>query len=216
MIVDLKIKVWKRLRDIRPVDLQKTIAGAQADSIPVPVIEETDIQKLINQQRRRWSEHKITQSVATNRRNIKEICNDRRQFVNQYSQWGKKRCNCQHPNCKLFSACILCVCGNVFGTLLRRSVKCDSVDNVKDTRLSFIHFLRWDERHKHPIETTIPQSWGIISELVSKVLSLRQHTLPEYIVSFCKHRGTVTDRQLQDEILNMGNETVKQQTEVCF
>ena len=140
---------------------------------------------------------------------------DRQQFANKYSQWGKKRCNCRHPNCKLFSASVLWVCGSVFGRVLRRVEKCAHVESVKDARLSFVHFLRWDERCKHPIETTTMQSWEVTRNLVSKVLSIRQRTLPDYLVPFCKHRGTITVRQLQDDILQMGNKLVQQQKEVC-
>ena len=64
MIVDLNCKVWRCLQDIRPVDLQKSIALTQVGSIPV--IEETVINKLRNKQRRRWSEHKRAQRERAN------------------------------------------------------------------------------------------------------------------------------------------------------
>ena len=64
MIVDVKLKVWQRLRKIRPDDLQQTIIAKQAAAIPV--IEDSDIKKLISQQRRRWSQHKRAQREKAN------------------------------------------------------------------------------------------------------------------------------------------------------
>ena len=64
MIADLNCKVWRCLQDIRPVDLQKSIALTQVGAIPV--IEETAIKKLRNKQRRRWSEHKRAQRERAN------------------------------------------------------------------------------------------------------------------------------------------------------
>ena len=140
----------------------------------------------------------------------------RQQFANKHSQWGKKRCNCEHPNCKLFSACVLWVCGPVFDQILRRAASCTAqVSDVKDPRLSFIHFLRWDERYGRPIETKKSQPWEHIQDLVSKVLSIRQHALPAFLAPFCKHRGTRTVQQLQKDILRMGNTMVKQEQQVC-
>ena len=107
MIVDLERKVWRCLKDIRPVDLQASIAAAQVEAIPV--IEEAGMKMLINKQSRRWSEHKraqrekgnavkkrkrqesndkklkrlkkLRESEAVKRRHAKEVCQGLRQVL---------------------------------------------------------------------------------------------------------------------------------------
>ena len=64
MIVDVKIKVWRCFQEIRPVSLQKNIAVVEVNSIPV--IKDAVIKKLMNQERRRWSEHKRAQREKAN------------------------------------------------------------------------------------------------------------------------------------------------------
>ena len=94
MIVDLKLKVWRCLQDIRPVDLQGIIVTAQVGSIPV--IEEPDIKKLLNQQRRRWSEHKRAQrekqnAAQTQKKQISEDKKLRRLKQLRESEAAKRR-----------------------------------------------------------------------------------------------------------------------------
>ena len=208
----IKIKRWSKLCKIRPIELRESVKTKLSECATkiVHIANETDIDNVLSAERRRRSIY----ILAAPSKNI-ETKMDRQQFSNKHSHWGRKRCNCGNSNCKLFSASVLWVCGNVFGSVLRRVPKCVQVDNVKEVRLSFVHFLRWDELCKRPIQTTTPQPWEDIQNLVSKVLAVQQRTLPGYLVSFCKHRGTVTVRPLQDDILPMRNEMTKQQKEVC-
>ena len=83
----MELKVWKHFSEIYPVELKKTIAAAQVDSIPVPVIEQSTIQILIHQQRIRWSEHR---TIKTMNHRIKTVESQLRNLRSTHDSLNKK------------------------------------------------------------------------------------------------------------------------------
>ena len=86
-IVDVELKVWKNFSEIYPVELKETIAAAQVDSIPVPVIEQSTIQILIHQQRIRWSKHR---EIETMNHRIKTVESQLRNLRSTHDSLNKK------------------------------------------------------------------------------------------------------------------------------
>ena len=80
---------------------------------------------------------------------------------------------------------------------------------VKEPRLSFLHYLRWDSRSHRPVQVTQVQAWGDVQDVVSKTLSTRKSVLPGYLTSFCRRRDHVTVEKLQKEVLEMGGSHTK-------
>ena len=61
-MVDVQVKVWRCLNDVRPLELQQTISEKQEQGTGLmPVITKDEIKKLTSQQRRRWSQHSRAQ-----------------------------------------------------------------------------------------------------------------------------------------------------------
>ena len=66
-IVDVQVKVWRCLNDVRPTELQQTISEKQEQGTDLmPVIAKDHIKKLTSQQRRRWSQHTRAQREKAN------------------------------------------------------------------------------------------------------------------------------------------------------
>jgi hypothetical protein len=64
----VQVKVWRCLKDVRPIELQQTISenekqeqGEFKETELMPVIAKDHIKKLTSQQRRRWSQHRRVQ-----------------------------------------------------------------------------------------------------------------------------------------------------------
>ena len=140
---------------------------------------------------------------------------ERQEFVKKYAGWGNKKCSCNHKQCKLFSATVTWVFGDLQkGSILRR-VKGRIGSDVKDARMSFVHFLRWDESCGRPVATNERQGWQYTQDLISQVLSIRKDTLPAFLAPFCKYRGAITTRRLRQQVMDMGEIIQRQKEEVC-
>ena len=63
----MQVKVWRTLKDVRPIELQQTISEKQGQGTDlIPVIAKNHIKKLTSQQRRRWSQHSRAQREKAN------------------------------------------------------------------------------------------------------------------------------------------------------
>ena len=134
-----------------------------------------------------------------------------------FDRWGKKACNCKDSeNCKLRCAAITWAIGDtVCDFTFRRSTGSGLVhDDVRDARLSFVHFLQWDEQSRRPIATKLCQPKSVTEEVVSRCLATKKSTLPSILSGFCKHRGETSIRKLEKQIRDMSDQLRHQQLEV--
>lgn len=89
--------------------------------------------------------------------------------------------------------------------------------NVRDPRLSFVHYLVWDERSRRPIEVHSCQATETTRQLVDKCLATRFTQVPEILRPYCTHRGGMSNyntSKLEKELCDMGKQLHLKQLEV--
>ena len=86
--------------------------------------------------------------------------------------------------------------------------------DVRDPRLSFVHFLVWDERSRRPVEVKSCQATETTKELVAKCLATRFTQVPAILRPYCTHRGRMTMSKYEQTLCDMGKQLHLQQLEV--
>ena len=86
--------------------------------------------------------------------------------------------------------------------------------DVRDPRLSFVHFLVWDERSRRPVEVKSCQATETTRELVGKCLATRFTQVPAILRPYCTHRGGPNTAKLESELCHMAKQLHLQQLQV--
>ena len=137
-----------------------------------------------------------------------------------YARWGNKRCNCKHADaCQMHCAAVLWAFDDVAIKSTFRRVRRDAKllhQDVCDPRLSFVHFLVWDERSRRPVEAKSCQSTETTKDLVAKCLAMRFTQVPTILRPYCTHRGGMTASKLEQELYHMGKQLHLKQLEVYY
>ena len=143
---------------------------------------------------------------------------ERLAFARKYSRWGNRICSCkQSENCKVHSAAVLWAHDDLdTGGILRRTPKTHKFvqQDVKQPRLSFVHFLKWNSITRRPVLVSECQSITCTKDVVSHCLSTRSTMLPAAIAPFCTHRGEKTVDKMERDAKHMANQLLKQAQEV--
>ena len=89
-------------------------------------------------------------------------------------------------------------------------------EKVRDPRLSFVHFLVWNEEYRRPVEVQVCQATETTRELVGKCLSAKFTQVPAILRPYCTRRDGMTISKLEQEVCDMGKQLHLKQLEVLI
>lgn len=88
--------------------------------------------------------------------------------------------------------------------------------NVREPRLSFVHFLVWNEEYRRPVEVEFCQATETMRELVGKCLTTKFTQVPTILRPYCTRRDGMTISKLEQEVCDMGKQLHLKQLEVLI